>query len=490
VVELVRLSMRQNDALCVLLTGRSETGFSDLIKRMVAAKKLEFDMITLKPAVGPDNQRFSSTMVFKQRFLTTLMETYAKAEEIRIYEDRPRHIEGFRKFLDEYNDRQRGFGGGMVTRGPIDGEVIPVLDVSASLDPIAEVTEVQHIVMEHNEAFAKGVQGFQGEKLKINKTVFYTGYLINAADTEKLLRLMPLPRDLPDGELRLFGNNVMICPRPCPPSILEKVGGMGAKLRWEVTGTAVYDNSIWAASLRPVPPTARFHTDNSTPFVILALRGKARAADAQRIRNWQPVPPDKALTFEGTVGEKVLLRIDTIGGERYGNNSVNVGSRRRNDTSHTVPSGPSGHANGNKPFSRNFHHQPYPMDRRRGSGQGGRGGFRGNGTPNRGHRNASRGGGGGRGGRGGRGGHGYRSLDDVDARGENNSGVHGSRVVYDEDVQMRAPPTYAAAVQGYGQGGHVSSGGWQAPSGGPSAPGRTGAGQGGQGYGGDGGLDY
>ena len=140
IVDLVRLSTNDKGALCVLLTGRSEKGFAELIKRMVNSKGLEFDMVGLKPFVSPTNQSFNSTMHFKQLFLTAMMETYKHAEEIRIYEDRPKHTKGFRDFLAEYNRKQNGT---MRTRGPIGAEVIQVADNSAILDPVVEVAEVQ-----------------------------------------------------------------------------------------------------------------------------------------------------------------------------------------------------------------------------------------------------------------------------------------------------------------------------------------------------------
>lgn len=87
-VRLVELSMEQKDALTVLLTGRSENGFADIIRRMVGSKKLEFDLICLKPEVGPNSERFSTTMEFKQTFLQDLVLTYEQADEIRVYEDR------------------------------------------------------------------------------------------------------------------------------------------------------------------------------------------------------------------------------------------------------------------------------------------------------------------------------------------------------------------------------------------------------------------
>lgn len=80
--------MEQKDALTVLLTGRSESGFSDIIKRMVNSIKLDFDLICLKPEVGPNSERFSTTMEFKQALLEDLVLTYDQADEIRVYEDR------------------------------------------------------------------------------------------------------------------------------------------------------------------------------------------------------------------------------------------------------------------------------------------------------------------------------------------------------------------------------------------------------------------
>lgn len=80
--------MEQKDALTVLLTGRSEAGFVEIIKTMAASRNLDFDLIGLKPEVGPSGQRFPSTMNFKQNFLEDLVLTYDQAEEIRVYEDR------------------------------------------------------------------------------------------------------------------------------------------------------------------------------------------------------------------------------------------------------------------------------------------------------------------------------------------------------------------------------------------------------------------
>lgn len=80
--------MMQKDALTVLVTGRGERNFADVICRMVASRKLKFDMICLKQREGPQGQKFSSTMNYKQALLDDIMFTYKDAEEIRVYEDR------------------------------------------------------------------------------------------------------------------------------------------------------------------------------------------------------------------------------------------------------------------------------------------------------------------------------------------------------------------------------------------------------------------
>lgn len=80
--------MQQKDAVTVLLTGRGEANFADIVTRIVNSRKLEFDLVCLKPDVGPNGQQFITTMSFKQAFLHELIMTYKSADEIRIYEDR------------------------------------------------------------------------------------------------------------------------------------------------------------------------------------------------------------------------------------------------------------------------------------------------------------------------------------------------------------------------------------------------------------------
>ena len=419
-MQLIQLSMEQKDAVTVLLTGRSEHGFGALIQRMVASRGMEFDMVVLKPRVGPNKQNFSSTMAFKQVFLGELMETYRGAEEIRVYEDRVKHVKGFRDFFMDYNKRQNGIGG-HPTRGPITAEVIQVADSATILDPVVETVEIQRLINDHNSAVTKRTAPVRAKRLCIKKTVFYTGYLITQPDTQKLLSLVQLPPNMPDSELKYLANNVLITPRPAPSSILDKVGGMGNKLLWEVTGTACFESKIWACSVRPVPQSAKYYTENPAPIVVLALRKGARPIDAARIQNWQPVPPEKQFIFETTVGEKVLLRVeaeDKAEGEYESLFPNKAFKRKHAGEDEGVPRGPSGRGG-------------YA---REGGGRAGRGGY-GQGARNQ-QRGGARGGrptgpsGGGRG-RGRGGGYNYRSLDDVGSQVQQGYGANGG-IAYED----------------------------------------------------------
>ncbi|KAJ9624140.1 hypothetical protein H2203_005590 [Taxawa tesnikishii (nom. ined.)] len=437
IVELVQLSMEQKDALTVLLTGRKESAFADLVTRMVTAKKLEFDMVCLKPAVGPNNQKITTTMSFKQDLLRDLVFTYTEASEVRIYEDRPKHTKGFRDFFNSMNlALQRSEDPNM--RPPFHAEVIQVPEQATSLDPVTEVAEVQRMINSHNTAILEGTASFRAIPLAVKRTVFYTGYLISPADTDRLLTLVELPKGTPDYEVRYLANNVLITPRPAPYSILNKVGGLGHKLTWRVTGLAVLEQRVWAARVAPVDAHAKYYSENPTPTVVLALRRNAKPIDANRITNWQPVPEHQAFEFETVVGEKVLLRVEE---ERRNEDeweatfpsSRNQRKHPREDVEDFPPLGStgSGQANGNGnnshaqgtgssvPTPRDWPRAPRderPGDRR----PGGYGGYRG-GNQNRGGRGGQRGGGyRGRGGQGrggggrgrGRGGSSYRSLDD------------------------------------------------------------------------------
>ncbi|KAJ5422037.1 Protein of unknown function DUF2410 [Penicillium cf. griseofulvum] len=431
ILSLVRNSMEQKDALTVLLTGRSEAGFSDIVKRMVASQNLEFDLIGLKPEVGPSGQRFATTMKFKQDFLEDLVFTYEQAAEIRVYEDRVKHVKGFRDFFEGLNRELQS--GPATARMPILAEVIQVTEGCTYLDPVTETAEVQRMVNAHNLTLrnpALNVTKSRCGRMYIKRVVFYTGYLVTPdvsnSMTQNLLAPLLPPGLAESNDLKYMANSILITPRPAPRSVLDKVGGMGKKLKWQVTGTGNLDNKIWAARVAPIPATEPYYTENPLPIVVLAVRKGARLIDAGKIQNWHPIPADRAMTIDTVVGEKVVLRVEDSGEHRQGEQSMNRSQKRRfiEDDNVSWP-------NQNTGFDSPSHSRGNYHSSQRGGGDGrhqyddsprGRGSHRGRGRGvGRGRGNNARGRGRGRG----RGEYyQYRSLDD---HGSGHDGAHDGK---------------------------------------------------------------
>ena len=188
-------------------------------------------------------------------------------------------------------------------RTPFAAEVVQVPQRSLSLDPISECAVVQKMINEYNSTNPQS-------RLQIKRTVFFTGYLLNQNDSQNLVSLLE-PSLLEARDIKVLANNIMITPKPATESVLEKVGGLGAKQIWQVTAIGNWGNVVYGAKVNPIPSSAVVTVESPTPMVVLATLNGAKAVDSQRIVNWQPVSADKQFVFETTVGEKIQLRIDT-----------------------------------------------------------------------------------------------------------------------------------------------------------------------------------
>ena len=96
IVAVSRIGMQDPYTITVLLTGRN-TNFSGLIKRMIIAKKLPFDLIVLKPILSK-----LPCLGFKKQFLDSLLPPCSAIEEVEIYEDRKIHRDAFHDYLQEH----------------------------------------------------------------------------------------------------------------------------------------------------------------------------------------------------------------------------------------------------------------------------------------------------------------------------------------------------------------------------------------------------
>ncbi|KIV99891.1 uncharacterized protein PV09_08554 [Verruconis gallopava] len=306
VANLCELSMQQKDALSILLTGRGENKFADLIKRMVKSRGLAFHMICLKPQVTPNNRRVVDTMSFKQELLRDVIFTYNEAEEIRIYEDRPPHVGEFRRWLQELNENLASNPN--ARRKPIQFEVVEVAMEATNLDPVKEVSEVQRIINEHNLLYKAGKLDRRAQPLQIKSVVFNTGYLLKAADTKKLIEEFIPPEVRSMRGIKIHADAIPIAMASAPNHILNAVGGIGNKVRFNITAQGQLEDRLWAVRVEPTNPREKIHTLNHPPSIVLALKD-ARTKDVNSIQKWTAIPPHQCLQIETMVGEKTMLSI-------------------------------------------------------------------------------------------------------------------------------------------------------------------------------------
>lgn len=353
-----------------------------------------------------------------------------------------------------------------------------------------ETAEVQQMINNHNQAVRAGTTTHK-HCLEIKSTVVFTGYLVSPADTTKLLSLINIPSGISESGVAFQGNSILITPRAPPAFILDKVGGMGHKQTWQVTGTACYESKIWAARVTPIPSNAPYHTDNSLPIIVLAHLKTAKPIDANRIQNWHPVPQEKQYVFQTEVGEMKHLCIQREGeleneSDQYASKPLkrplegaDESQQDRDPYSRSLqaPSQhPRTHGYGNEENRRTGagggHSGNYRGNsQNRGRGRGGDSGGPGSGGgqhryPPRGGRGGGGGGGGNRGGGGGnrgRGRGGYKSLDDVGGSGGGRygggQGGSGHQQPNYDDGPVHGGDSYNTAFPALGGGGRDFSGG-------------------------------
>jgi len=326
-VELVRGSIQDKSALTILLTGRKQQIFSELLIRMMKAKNLDFDMVVLKPLICPDGITRPGTKDYKQKFFEDVMLTYNNADELNIYEDRIGQVKSFEAFLSDLNSSyklQDKHGG---KRSPFKSNVIAVPQETSHLNPEVEIEVVTRMINENNNAVINGTASQSNQLYTCQKTRLYTGYLIAPEDSNRLSKIHKFPDNTDPEQCRLLGDNIMISFRPPSNETILRAGGFEAKRQWRVNGLGNYQQGIWAARLTPVDPSLPTYTDHYPPAVILAHKRGVKTSDVNRINTWEDISEDdeRAIIINSVASDKSLLRI-TLDDENNINNN-NDGNR-------------------------------------------------------------------------------------------------------------------------------------------------------------------
>jgi HAD domain family 1 in Swiss Army Knife RNA repair proteins len=348
IVDLARVSSQTDGVLTILMTGRLQDRFADLIGKMVLSKGLDFDMICMKPRKGLDGKPFRSTEDYKQTLLKILLDTYKDATEVRIYEDREPHVQKFTAFLEDYNDQlvaTQALHSG--EQGPSDRrlasvsfKVIHVKESSSELDPTAEFEQIQRMVNAHNlelqqiqESGAPIPAGLSGpgtaRTWKLDKNVIMTYYAISPADNAVLTSLLPN-----NGKgMKVLGNRILIMFGTMSSTIKAVVGPVGTRVKFiikdvgHLEGDLKADGSkdqpkLWAARLAaadsqdkiwvsPNPYAPPNPKRSGIPTLVLGARNDWKNLnDTRRIRNWKPL--QREIVFECVVREAMKLDLAYI----------------------------------------------------------------------------------------------------------------------------------------------------------------------------------
>jgi hypothetical protein len=344
VVELARLSIAQPDALSVLLTGRGEVRYADLVRRMVKSKGLDFDMTCLKP--DSKKEPFKSTMDFKKNLIDAVLLTCTSAEMLTIYEDRSHHVKQFGTFLDTVSRR---LSIGYPPRS-LNFKVVKVPMVECLLDPAAEVAQVQRMITEHNAAIVAGTAGM-AKPMTITKKVSMVFYDIPASDYRRLLGLLP---SAVKSQAQSSGR-IIIAIGAVPENELLEMGGVGKAVRFRAIEMGSDGGDITAIQVEPVKGSIKVRPRTTKyPLVVLSLRRGVRPMATKDITNWTRLPSDRQLEFSATLKEQ--SRLDII--ESLPDADTRV--KRENDAPESDSSAHNGHHRrpSDARDSRNGHRQP------------------------------------------------------------------------------------------------------------------------------------
>ncbi|CAO3628363.1 unnamed protein product [Cunninghamella blakesleeana] len=160
IVQQVKLSMKDPNALTVLLTGRRSYPFSPLLEKMLLSKGLLFDIIGCRPdpfflyhdhplmkekknTMIKQKDIFSSTMDFKSCFILNLESKLPSLEEIIMWDDRPSQLPILNRFVEQLlNNDQHPF---------VSGKVISVKGIRPKYNPDWEYHLVESILNTHNQ---------------------------------------------------------------------------------------------------------------------------------------------------------------------------------------------------------------------------------------------------------------------------------------------------------------------------------------------------
>lgn len=181
-VKLARMSHEQDDTISIILTGRKEAMFKNVLLEIleqsckedpILAASLQFNGICLK--MCNTNEPTTPTLTYKTNLIGDFLQYYTDLEEITIYDDRLNQIDGFKKhFTSIQSDYPR-----------LHSLVIPVEPQSLKLPPYLEYLYFQTVLTRHNSLERVRNNNSKLHKLQWAKPQY--GFFLELKSYQKLL---------------------------------------------------------------------------------------------------------------------------------------------------------------------------------------------------------------------------------------------------------------------------------------------------------------
>ena len=263
VLDAIRLSNEDSDAVTVLLTGRT-TDYSDMIQAIVMREGLEFDEYGFKPT-GEKVTTFN----FKTDFINDLIDKY-DGIEVNLWDDRIKHVNRFREWLD-LND--------------IPGKVIHINVPDGTIGDEKLERELVELLMADIEKNPRGLTENAGKK-----PIYYAAFLYPESHYELLNSI-----GIPNGWSKfahhmtlLFGRNK----NQVVEDYLKENSGSDVELIATHIGTSPDAMAVKISSDVP--------SDNETPHITLAVPPGGKPFNSNKITDW--VALDTPIKLKANVG--------------------------------------------------------------------------------------------------------------------------------------------------------------------------------------------
>lgn len=185
-LKLSKLSNEQKDTISIILTGRKNNIFKDLILKIIELSKLEdplflkpslqFDAICLKKSIK--DSPGTTTMMYKIAVLRDFLEYYPNLEEITIYDDRMNQVNGFNRFFNDIK----------VTFPKLQWFIIPVEPKFTRFPQYIEFLYFQTVLQRHNKILRSLPDKGQYYYYKLQWTKFTYGYFLKLESYQFLIK--------------------------------------------------------------------------------------------------------------------------------------------------------------------------------------------------------------------------------------------------------------------------------------------------------------